>query len=263
MAFVASKLTRPGQGSLTREIWRRELRAMTANRALSFLWLIFEPIAILFLIWFVFKRTLFNVNGPSYFIYMGTGYIAWQCFIRILISGCNVFIKYKTILNQSTASPISIFLGVVLAEATVSIILFSIYFILALFMGWRPGYSLFLFPFAFVTLLSVAALFALAAGSINVFVRDVGNVVGMISRFGMWILPIFWKPEHVTGIFHTISVGNPVFFLLEFCRWTIDTSTVTAGTMDSIPYYVSAICVIGAISTWIYRRLKPSMAEYL
>ncbi|MET3580133.1 ABC-type polysaccharide/polyol phosphate export permease [Mesorhizobium robiniae] len=256
-------MTISGKGSLTREIWRRELRSMTANRALSFLWLIFEPIAILFLIWFVFKRTLFNVNGPSYFIYMGTGYIAWQCFIRILISGCNVFIKYKTILNQSTASPISIFSGVVLAEATVSIILFSIYFALAFFMGWRPGYTMFLFPFAFVTLLTVAALFAIVAGSINVFVRDVGNVVGMISRFGMWILPIFWKPEHISGIFHAITVGNPVFFLLEFCRWTVDTSTVSAATMNSLVYYILTIFIIGAVAIWIYRRLKPSMAEYL
>ncbi|NRC56214.1 ABC transporter permease [Mesorhizobium sediminum] len=236
---------------------------MTANRALSFLWLIFEPIAILFLIWFVFKRTIFNVNGLSYFIYMGTGYIAWQCFIRILISGCNVFIKYKMILNQSTASPSSIFMGVVLAEATISIILFSIYFALAFYMGWRPGYSFFLFPLAFITLLAVAALFALAAGSMNVFVRDVGNVVGMISRFGMWILPIFWKPEHISGVFHTITIGNPVFFLLEFCRWTIDTSTVTSGWMTSLGYYVFAICLVGAISIWLYLRLKPSMAEYL
>lgn len=47
-------------------------------------------------------------------------------------------------------------------------------------------------------------------GIINVFIRDVGQLIGVVMQFWFWLTPIVWMFSIVPEKFHSLFLWNPM-----------------------------------------------------
>jgi lipopolysaccharide transport system permease protein/teichoic acid transport system permease protein len=127
-------------------------------------------------------------------------------------------------------------------------------------------------PFTFYFLQFLYYLFCLCAlalgigwivSALNVFIRDVGQIVEVAVQIGFWATPIFWDVNIMPPKFQTIFKLNPMFYVVQGYRdsfiyfkpfWEYPYQTLWFWTLTSITL------VSGAL---IFKKLKPQFAEVL
>ena len=50
--------------------------------------------------------------------------------------------------------------------------------------------------------------------ALNVFIRDTGQVVGVILQVGFWATPIFWDINMMPASIHKFIKLNPMFYIV-------------------------------------------------
>jgi len=134
------------------------------------------------------------------------------------------------------------------------------------------------YPIFIPVIAAVQFVFTLALGVIvaagNVFVRDLGNVIGHLLRIWWYLSPGLYSIAVLSDhdvfdeypILHTILVLNPFAILLEAYRSVI---YGTPTTPPSLPDFTAlaallvASTILLAITSVIFKRLEPSFAKVL
>jgi len=102
-----------------------------------------------------------------------------------------------------------------------------------------------------------------AVSALNVFLRDVGHIVGVVIQIGFWATPIFWDIGIMPPAVQMVLKLNPMFYIVQGYResfiyfipfWYHPYQTLYFWTMAAV------IFVGGAM---IFRRLKPQFADVL
>jgi len=248
---------------LSIELARRGLRRQLSNRAIGMLWMVIEPAALISIIWFIFYRNIGVGQGADYFLYLSTGFIAWNYFSNVLAHGTHIFIKYKYLLTQTSTNPLVTLFATLLEQAFGHLIVWALLFVVALILGWRPGLEILALPFVFLGLNIVAGSAVLLAATLNVFLRDVTNVVQIVSRFGFWLLPIIWKIESVSGVLYYITLYNPLYSMIEAYRWLFGLPAFQQFSLGVVFVQLAIVMAIVSLSVLIYVRLRPHLVEFL
>ena len=102
------------------------------------------------------------------------------------------------------------------------------------------------------------------AASINVFMKDAAQVVGIFTQFGFWLTPIVWPASFVPEKYLLFLKLNPVYYLVEGYRQSF---------LFEIPFWeiplwqtayfwgISFFLLFAGI--FIFHRLRPHFADVL
>jgi ABC-type polysaccharide/polyol phosphate export permease len=160
---------------------------------------------------------LFGMDPRESLPYMTAAVIIWTYFTATIISGCNVYVESKPIL-ESIQIPYSVpiykhvCLNLILLLYALPIFLVTAYFCS--------------FKLTMISLLALPALALITAGlfvfSIIVAIlgsryRDVTHLMGNIFQLLFFLTPIFWKKEHL-GSKQFIADLNPLYHFIEVVR---------------------------------------------
>jgi lipopolysaccharide transport system permease protein len=118
---------------------------------------------------------------------------------------------------------------------------------------WLPGIPL----LAGVTLASVYGL-SLFVGTLNLFLRDLGNLVAILTQAGFFATPIMYTLDVVPKEYHWCFQINPFAPLFICWRSLLVDNTVN---MDFLPYalgYAALFLLCGAL---VFRKLHRRFAE--
>jgi lipopolysaccharide transport system permease protein len=135
--------------------------------------------------------------------------------------------------------------------------------ILAIFglLGHLPGTALLWLPAPMVVNIAFALGFGLALGVLNVFVRDVGQIVPVIMQFLFWLTPIVYMADIIPSKYRGWLLLNPLIPII--------TGYQNALLFNRPPNWL-ALTVVALIAATLlafalvlFRRASPEMVDQL
>jgi ABC-type polysaccharide/polyol phosphate export permease len=193
---------------------------------------------------------LLNKNFSEYLPFLAAGMIMWIFLSTIISESCSLFVSSQNLFKQMQFSYSSLAYALVWRNFIVflhNLAAYFLFFLLTvphLITPWTllaiPGIAI-----VIVNGVWVALLF----GMICLRFRDLQQLVTTFLQIGMFITPVFWPPESLTGIRRFIFVElNPLYSMMEVVRAPL------MGTPPTQLVYITAglITIIGWTITLLF-----------
>jgi ABC-type polysaccharide/polyol phosphate export permease len=98
---------------------------------------------------------------------------------------------------------------------------------------------------------------------IVVFLKDLGQIVGIILQFLFWLTPIFWSFNILPARFQFIFKLNPVYYLVEGYRDAFIYHVGFWQYPNLALYFWSETIIIFIVGAVIFKKLRPHFADVL
>lgn len=206
-------------------IWQRavaDLRHRYAGTGLGIVWNVLHPLAMIGLYALLFSalmpQHLADVNGRfGYVLYLCCGFLPWLAFSECITRGTVAFLENAPYLRK-LPMPEQVFVAQSAAAATMGLgISFSLLLIISLAVGHHPTVYWLLLPLPLILLQAAGFAIGLLLGTLNVFFRDVGQLVQIGLQILFWTVPIVWTWESIPS-FARILRWNPLAPMFDAIR---------------------------------------------
>ena len=110
----------------------------------------------------------------------------------------------------------------------------------------------------------LASGIAWMAASINVFMKDATQVVGIFIQFGFWLTPIVWPVTFIPDKYLILLKLNPVYYLVEGYRQSFLFKTpFWEVSLWQTAYFWGVSFFLLFTGVFVFRRLRPHFADVL
>ena len=187
---------------------------------LGILWGVIQPLSTILLFWFVFQVGFKSgtITGYPFILWLAAGMIPWNYFYDSWFTGTNTFIAYNYIVKKVVFKieylPIVKALSSFLLNLIFNVILIILYTIYGHFMGIHI-IDMFYYSFCIFTL-SLSLTYITA--TLNVFVKDIGQVMGIILQVLMWMTPMMWQYSMIPESMAWFYEWNPLHYIINGYR---------------------------------------------
>jgi ABC-type polysaccharide/polyol phosphate export permease len=250
---------------LLRSLARREVSSMYVGSFLGFIWTFIQPGIMILVFWFVFSvgfkaKPMSNV---PFVVWLTAGMAPWFVFSGIVISCSTVIIQYAHLIKK-TVFPSQILVAVKILSNMTAHGAFTLLLIVLILCNKLPFSWYFFQAFYYLLcLLILAAGIGWLVSSLNVYARDVGQLVPVIMQVGFWVTPIFWDINIMPENIQFWLKLNPVFYIVQGYRDSfINFVPFWEHTFYTLYFWVFSILAL-LTGGWVFRRLKPQFADVL
>lgn len=198
----------------------RDFRAQYKQASLGIMWALLGPVMTLGIFVIVFSKVKsFGSEGIPYALYAFVGILCWNFFSNSLGNGGNSLLANKALLSK-TQFPRECFpletMGVQAINTMLSWIPLALLFVI---FGRAPRLTTVWVPMYMLIEVTFAAGIALSVSSIIIQMRDLQQVLPVLTTLGLFITPVIWpfsnipSSYHLTGghlVHHVTRVGHVV-----------------------------------------------------
>lgn len=245
----------------------RDLKATYVGSLFGFSWALLNPLAQLAVYGVVFGVFLKSRPDPvygtdSYFLFLLCGIVPWQFFAQTVNASTNTLLSHANLVKKAVefnseilpvitvlSNLISHFIGVLLLLAIVFIATGKLSLM-------TPVILLYLF---LIVIFSVGIGWIVS--SINVYLRDVQQVVSVLMLAWMFFTPIFYSAGIIPAKMMPFVRLNPLYHMVEGYRFAILGGTALSPL--NMLYFALVSIATFVIGGLIFRKLKPGFAEVL
>jgi lipopolysaccharide transport system permease protein len=194
---------------------KNELRLRFIRSKLGGLWLILNPLAQVLIFAFVLSTVLSAklpgiTNRYAYAIYLMAGILGWSLFIEIVTRCLTLFIDNGNVLKKLMFPRIALPLIVTGSAPVNNGLLFLAILVIFGVLGHLPGAALLWLPVLMIVNIALALGLGLALGVLNVFMRDIGQIVPVILQFVFWFTPIVYTIDIIPTQYRGWLILNPL-----------------------------------------------------
>lgn len=189
---------------LVRTTLKRDISARFQGTLFGWAWPVLQPLFLFAVYFFIFTELLQQRLGDLpedkkalMGVYMFCAMVAWSALSESLARGTNVIVDNGNLIKKLVFPAELLPLNVVLASLTVMLFGLAIFVLATIFTPvWSPpGWPILWVPL----ILLVQGVFVyglvLLLATLQVFLRDTSQIVGMVTTVWMFLTPIFWVPE--------------------------------------------------------------------
>jgi len=233
---------------------------------LGVFWAILRPTLFIIVIWFIFGigfKAKPTTDGTPFILWLLCGFIPWFFFSEAVNKSMNAIVS-NTFLVKKVAFRVSILpLVKILSALYMHIVFILIVVSVFILYGYTPTIYWLQIPyFMGCTVILVLGLGWLTS-SLKVFIKDVGEIVGVIIQFGFWLTPIFWSIDIIPEKYQAMLKLNPMFYIIDGYRNALINDRWFWSNANDTLYFliiISIILVVGAIT---FKRLRPHFGDVL
>lgn len=253
------------QKSLIFSMAKREVAAQYVGSLLGFIWTFINPLVLIIVFWFVFSVG-FKIQPQRdvpFVVWLTAGMAIWFAFSD-MISGSTSAITANTSLIKKSFFPSEILPVIKVLSCLITHSVF-ISVLIALLAFQRLPFSLYFLQSIYYLLgMSVLALgLSWAISALNVFIRDIAQIVGVLLQLGFWLTPIFWDIRIMPQELHYLIKLNPMYYIVQGYR----ESFIYFVPFWSHPYQSIYFWLISGgtliLGAQIFRKLKPQFPDVL
>lgn len=245
----------------------RDLKARYVGSIFGLMWAVINPLAQIIIYGVVFGVLFEAKPDPiykteSYFLFLTCGLLPWQFFSQTVNQSSYVISSYSYLVKKSVGFPTSILqIVTVLSNMISHFIALGVLCIILLFT--ESGIT-FYFPLVLLYVF-IISIFTVGIGwivsSLNVYLKDVQQVVSLLMLAWMYFTPIFYSASIIPASLRPIWKINPLYHMVTGYRYALLGEIVLPITDLMIMTGISVITfVLGGL---IFRRLRPGFAEIL
>lgn len=242
-----------------------EYRSRFARSRFGTLWLVLHPLAQVV----VYATVLANVlaaripgveNKYAFVVYLLAGILCWSLFSEVVDRCLTVFVNSGSLLKKIRFPRICLPL-IVIGNALVSnVALLSVMAVILPLLGFTPNiYWLWLPALIGITLLLATGIGVLL-GVLNVFARDVGQVMSVVLQFWFWLTPIVYPVTIIPDGLRSLLWLNPLVPLVQGYQNVLVFSRPPEAGLWS-PAILSLVFV--ALALFLFRRASAEMVDVL
>lgn len=249
-----------GASEILRALVVKDLKVKYKRSVLGFLWSLVTPIALTAVYLFVFIY-VYKVPQKDFILFLLSGLLPWQFFNMSLLGATNSLVENAPLIRKVY------FPRILLPAASVVSNLVNFLMGLGLFcvVVIATGRPLWLFLHWLILALVLESLLvlgiALAFSAWNVYLRDIQQLISIISLVLFFATPIVYDLSLVPKRFRWLILANPLSSVMQIYRSALyraetpDPWLVVLGSIET-----AAMFVFGLI---VFRRIAPNLAKEL
>ena len=236
--------------SLVLEMAKREIKDRYVQQVLGAFWAVFHPVVIvgvyMFIFMVVFKVKL-EATGRSvmydYSTYILSGLIPWLAMQEVMSKTCTVITSNVSLVKQ-VIFPIEVLpIKTTVATEVTQLVMF---FLLTAYLAVTGRICSWMFltvpVLVFLQFLLMCGI-GMVLSVVGAYIRDTKDVIQVFSVTGIYVMPIFYLPAAVPGLFRPFLYLNPVSYMV----WC----------------YQDAICFGGFVHWWAWLAFAAMSAFML
>ena len=255
---------------LVLELARADFKKRFVGSYFGVIWMFIQPMVTIAIYAFIFgehgMKNAPPVPGATYVIWLTPGIIPWFFFSEVLNTGTNCLQEYhylvKKVVFEVEMLPVIKLISCFMVHACFLVIMAGLYLV----SGYRPEtYWLQVFYYSFA-----ASMFGLAltyfTSAVQVFFKDMAQIVGICLQFGMWLTPIMYHESMFTDAHPwllPIFKLNPFYYISTGFRdsmlqgnWFFERPTLTL-------YFWAVTLVLMFLGLRIFRKLRPHFSDVM
>ena len=202
------------------DLTKKDLKQRYLGSYLGILWAFIQPTITVFIFWFVFQVGFKSmpVDNFPFILWLICGMFPWFFFSEAWSSAtnsivANSFLVKKVVFRVSLLPIIQI-----MSALLVNLFFIAVLFIMFALYGYMPNiYNLQVVYYLFALICLTFGL-SLITSSLIIFLKDIGQLVGMMLQFGFWGTPIFWSLKILPEQYQWILKINPMYYIVEGYR---------------------------------------------
>ncbi|MDO4266837.1 MAG: ABC transporter permease [Eubacteriales bacterium] len=255
-----------------RMIWdlaRADFRKRFVGSYFGVVWMFVQPVVTVLIYFFVFQmgfKSTPPVPGVPYVLWLVPGIVPWFFYSEALntITGClqeyNYLVK-KVVFRVEILPVIKLFSCLMVHGFFVVIMI-----VMALCYGRTPMFTwLQIFYYSFA-----AAMLALGIGyltcAVNIFFKDMAQIVSICLQFGMWLTPIMYDEslfaKDAPWLAPLLKL-NPFYYIAAGYRDSMLTGSWFWERPRLTLYFWAVTALIGFVGLKVFKRLRPHFSDVL
>ena len=264
---------------LLRLLVRREIQARYANSVMGLFWSYINPMSQFFIYWFVMGHIMGAHKGiPNYPVHVFSGMIVVHFFTETFGSGTRSIVRNKSLVNR-LALPKEMFPVAAMLVSLYHVLPASFILLIAcLASGWVPDLgTVFGILLGLGIIMFLGTALALIFSVANVFFRDFGSAVGIMSNFVRFGVPMIYSFEqihtkfgHWADYYMLNPIANAVLLFqrafwvqtTKYPHWTIKHKMPEHLWIDGL-VALGASMVVLVIAQLIFNRFENRIPERL
>jgi lipopolysaccharide transport system permease protein len=243
-----------------------DFRQQYLGSYLGIVWAVLRPALFILVIWFVFGvgfKARPTDDGTPFVLWLLCGMIPWFFFAESLNKGMSAIVS-SAYLVKKVAFRVSILpLVKVLSSLGIHLVLVGLLIIVFLLNGFFPTVYWLQLPYYILCTVFLALGLGWLTSSLRVFVKDIGEIIGVLIQFGFWLTPIFWSFKVIPEEYHYLIKLNPMVYVVEGFRDTfIHQVWFWEKGGDTLQFLAitGVFLILGAI---VFKRLRPHFGDVL
>jgi lipopolysaccharide transport system permease protein len=245
---------------------RNEVVTRFSRSALGGLWVILQPLAQVAIYALILSAVLSAKlpgidNQYAYAIYLTAGMLAWSLFSEIITRCLNLFIEQSNLMKKMMFPRVTLPAIVVGSSLLNNGMLFVAIIGVFALLGHMPTMQIVWLPLITLFLVAFSMGLGLTLGVLNVFIRDIGQVVPIILQVAFWFTPIVYPISIIPETYRDFLAYNPMYPIVKAYQ-----DILVYGIMPDI----TAIGWLALISLlllgfgfFLFRRASPEMVDVL
>lgn len=245
---------------------RNDLRSRFVRSRLGGTWMIIHPLAQVLIFATILSEVLSAklpgvANKHAYALYLMAGMLFWSLFQETLLRCLNLFIDNASLLKK-IAFP-RICLPLVAGGSVLVNNILLLMAILAVFavLGHVPEASVAWLPLLMALTLGLALALGLILGLLNVFLRDIAQVVPVVLQALFWLTPIVYTLDVLPEDYRAGFRGNPLYPLVSSYQ-----NVLVFGRpplWEELGWLAAATLVLLLGALLLFRRASPDVVDAL
>ena len=244
---------------------KRELRSQYVGSFLGVFWAVIHPVVMITVFWFVFSVG-FKAKPMSdvpFVVWLTAGLAPWFLFSEIVNGGTNTVVAHAHLIKKTIFYPQILPFVKICSALVIHLVFLTVLLVLIFFQGVPVTFFFIQAGYYLFCLLVLALGLSWTFSALNVFIRDVAQLVSVSLQVGFWVTPIFWDIHMMPPKVQWFLKLNPIYYIILGYR----DSFIEGVPFWSHPVYMayfwfcaSTMLLLGA---FVFKRLKPQFPDVL
>ena len=258
-----------GKRKLIWDLSRADFRKRFVGSYFGIVWMFIQPMVTVLIYFFVFQiglKSVPPVPGVPYVLWLIPGIVPWFFFSEALnnLTGCLQEYHYlvKKVVFRVEILPVIKLISCLLVHGFFLLIMVLVF----LCYGKKPeGSWLQMVYYTFA-----ASVLALGIGyltcAVNVFFKDMAQIVSICLQFGMWLTPIMYHESlfgnEMPWVIPVLKL-NPFYYIATGYRDSMLTGSWFWERPRPTLYYWAVTVAVGLVGLKVFKRLRPHFSDVL
>lgn len=192
-----------------------------SGSVLGVLWALIHPLMMILIFTVIFANVMGARlqgldNQYGYAIYLVSALLPWMAFANTITRGSTVFLDRRNIIGKIPVALAYLPVYVVISETVTFLIAFVLFLGFLFIIGALPNAAFLFLPVVFFLQQVFAFGLGLMFGVLNVFLRDIKELVGVLLTFWFWLTPIVWVQDVAPPMVQELqSALNPAYLFVD------------------------------------------------
>jgi ABC-2 type transport system permease protein len=261
---------------------RKELRVRYQGSVVGFAWSYVKPAVRFLMYYFIIELILGERSLENRPLHIFAGMIMVTFITNALSAGTKSVVKNKSLVRKISLPREMFPVASIMVSVYHLVPMYVIIFLGCLLTGWHPDLGALLAGvMALAVVLTWGLAVALLLSALNVFFRDMGNIIDVVQTVITWTVPMIYPFSIIADRFrdthqvvYELYLSSPLciaVLLNDRAFWVPSLEQRQVGLREELPEYLYqrgvVMIVLGLVFVWIaqavFARLESRFAEKL